>query len=184
MATGSQTLSYQRVLVDWDQSLKGWLLDVTLEKVVPALVQNKAIPKKLGKLIQKKADVELLLGFLKTDGSFDKFIAFLEVVESICEEEGHKDVMKKLSSSLSTMSVRPGSDSEKVIKKFIATAHVETTRPKTCTETDPNFTAQSSELAHPLQSCPGLSLFSPSPEDCPMPTEDFRDSPGELLGPC
>ena len=127
----AEGLSYWRVLVDCDDSLKHRL---DLEKVLPALIERKVLPKGLGKVIKKKKDTELLLGWLK-QSSFETFIAFLDVLESKSEGEEHKDLMKIMSGSLSLMKLNPpGSDAAKIVAKFMETAHEEPHKTKVSIE--------------------------------------------------
>ena len=118
----SKGVSHGRVIVDCERSLRQY---TSLEKVVPALVDKKVLPKKLGKGLVKKNDDHakgLFVDYLKTL-TLEQFGVFLTVIRSIEEEEAkERPMMKLLSSSMKSMQLKPGSDIQALISDFIKAA--------------------------------------------------------------
>lgn len=179
-AHGRGGLSFQRVLVDWDSSLRQ---NLDLDKVVPALVDRKVVPRKLGRGIVKKKDTTLLLSYLKQK-PLDDFVSFLEVLESLGDDEKHMELMKRMSESLKLMDLSPESHAAKAVASFLEssqkekeedpsikslTATVGTNQSQTCIDIpstlQPTFTSHTT-LSHEGESDPLASCW-----ETPAPTE-------------
>lgn len=132
----SAGVRHGRVIVDCELAIREHL---DLEKVVPAMIDKKLFPKKVGKAFLKKKDESgtkaLFVDCLKKL-TLEQFGEFLTIVRSVEEErDSERSIMKLLSSSLKMMKLQPGSNVQRVVSDFIAAADkMETsTQDHTCT---------------------------------------------------
>ena len=116
----SEGISHGRVIIDCELGMRQHL---SLEKVVPPMVEKKLFPGKFGKRLIKKGDMGLFIDCLK-QLTLEQFGVFLTVVRSIEEEKDEdRKMMKLLSLSLKNMKLTPGTNIQALISDFIKAAN-------------------------------------------------------------
>ena len=105
-----------------------------VEKLVPAMVKKNILEKKLGRIITKKNDCELLLANMKDKMTLDDFIIYLEVLIDLGSSEpadikgGTRAFMRIMKGSLEAMKPEQGSKLDETITRFIAAAFPSSTQ--------------------------------------------------------
>ena len=93
-----------------------------VEKIVPPLVKKKLLDKRLGKMIIKQQDTELLVATTRQQWGQDQFLTYLEVLIELCRTEGPEGntlkFMQHMKGSLEAMKPEPSSRLEKTIRQF------------------------------------------------------------------
>lgn len=119
--------SHGRVIVDCELSLRRYM---SLEKVVPAMVERKILSRKEGKIHLKKNDMGLFIDSVLKKLSLEKFAVFLTVIRAIEEDSSsetrERPLMKILSSQLKEMKLKADQTNvQKIFSEFIKAADEE-----------------------------------------------------------
>ena len=151
----SAGVRHGRVIVDCELAIREHL---DLEKVVPAMIDKKLFPKKVGKAFLKKKDESgtkaLFVDCLKKL-TLEQFGEFLTIVKSVEEErDSERSIMKLLSSSLKMMKLQPGSNVHRVVSDFIAAAD----KMETSTQEHTRTTVRSMQTKIEESSCPATNI--------------------------
>ena len=116
--------SHGRVIVDCELSLREYM---SLEKIIPAMIENKLLNRKAGKILLKKNDMGLFVDTVLKKLTLEQFGGFLAVIRDI-EESGAKQrpLMKVLSSQLKNMKLTAEQAGvQKIFSDFIKAADEE-----------------------------------------------------------
>ena len=112
-------MSHKWVLDNCKHSLKHY---ISLEKVIPAMVEKKLLlDKKIGKKLVKKNDKALFVDLLD-QLTLEQFGEFLTVIRSIEEQSKERQLMKIFSNSMENMKLEEGSNVQKIVSDFIRAA--------------------------------------------------------------
>ena len=129
-------VSHVRALVSSEYTLKRCL---DLHKVVPALLEQKSLPKSFrrkAKLSEKMKNLDVFLGALR-ELNLDGFALFLETLDSLHDKK-HDEVLQVLSTEIRLMSLPPEAPATKVIENIVK-AHYHETETKDEPEVKPSF---------------------------------------------
>ena len=115
-----------KVILDCGDSFKRFM---KVEKIVPPLVEKKLLKKRLGKMIIKQQDPELLVATTQAEWGPDQFLTYLEVLIELCRIEGPEgntlQFMRVMKGSLEAMRPEPSSELERAIQRFKETMDME-----------------------------------------------------------
>ena len=157
MASG-EGVSHVRALVSSEYTLKRCL---DLHKVVPALLEQKSLPKSFrrkAKLSEKMKNLDVFLGAVR-ELNLDGFALFLETLDSLHDEK-HNEVLQVLSTEIRLVSLPPEAQATKVIEKIVK-AHYHETKHKDEPEVKPSFEVVHSTEEEQVY----LSTSLPLPQD-------------------
>ena len=144
MASGGG-LSHVQVLISSEYTLKKCL---DLQKVVPALLKEKSLPKSFRwavKLARKKNNIGILLGAVK-ELNFDGFALFLNSLDSL-QDEKHNEALSVLSTEMLLMTLPPEAQATKVIKRIVE-MHYRDTETKDAPESFHSVEAETEKELH------------------------------------
>ena len=170
MASG-EGVSHVRALVSSEYTLKRCL---DLHKVVPALLEQKSLPKSFrrkAKLSEKMKNLDVFLGAVR-ELNLDGFALFLETLDSL-QDEKHKEVLQVLSTEIRLVSLPPEAQATKVIEKIVK-AHYHETKTKDEPEVKPSFevthsTEEEQQAIERVSNEPSAEDIHPSEEQTAPP---------------
>ena len=145
---------------------------MSLEKIVPAMIEKKLLNRKAGKVLLKQNDMGLFIDTVLKKLTLEQFGGFLTVIRTIEEESSsetrERPLMKSLSSQLKNMKLKADQASvQEIFSNFITAADEEDLKissqlPSTSTSSTTNLDESSTNVIQSMTAQSSLASATPA----------------------